>query len=151
MKLTEACAGGRSAFEERRVVARGARPGRARQRVHERLAEPLGQDAQRAIAFLKSMLSLVALAGKNGHPSRDDCARYLRMFAFEEAQATTFMKKGWQLTTPKPPKQKRGADSRLPAAGAANNPRAAARMHRLVLGPVDCSSRRAPRRTAPER
>ena len=87
------------------VLKRSDELGKPKRAQVEALVRELGQDAQRAIAFLKSMLSLAALAGKNGHPSRDDCARYLRMFACDEALATTFMKKVWQLTNPKPPKQ----------------------------------------------
>ena len=70
----------------------------------EALLRELDVDSNRVIAYLKSFQNLLALAAKHGHPSRDDCARYLKTFAYDEEHATLLLKRIWALTNPKPPK-----------------------------------------------
>ena len=70
----------------------------------EKLLHEMDSDATRVTAFLTSVQNLLALSAKSGHPSADDCGRYLRSVGEDEEQGSLLLKRIWAFTNPKPPK-----------------------------------------------
>ena len=70
----------------------------------EALLDEFGGEAQPVIDFLQALENLCDLAGKNGHPQREDCARYLRACECNEEAAIKFMQTIHKVSNPKPPK-----------------------------------------------
>ena len=70
----------------------------------EKLLHEMDGDANRVTAFLTSVQNLLALSAKSGHPSVDDCGRYLRSVGEDEEQGALLLKRIWGFTNPKPPK-----------------------------------------------
>ena len=79
--------------------------GKPTQQQVEKLLREMDTDADRVTAFLTSVQALMVLSAKTGHPSADDCGRYLRDVGEAEEQAVLLLKSIWAFTNPKPPKQ----------------------------------------------
>jgi len=60
--------------------------------------------ADPVISFLQALQNMVDVASKKGHPSREDCARYLRAYLNSEENAMKFMESIHKMSNPKPPK-----------------------------------------------
>uniref|UniRef100_A0A7S3AZQ2 Uncharacterized protein n=1 Tax=Haptolina ericina TaxID=156174 RepID=A0A7S3AZQ2_9EUKA len=86
------------------VLKRSRDYGRPSREQVEALLEEMECDAETVIQFLHALQNLTDIATKNGNPSRDDCARFLRCCDKEEEQAMNFMKSIWKMANPKPPK-----------------------------------------------
>ena len=65
-----------------------------------------GGDAAKVSAFLASVRTLARVGSRHGHPSPQDLMRYLRHYAYVEADALKLVESIWKLCNPKPPKPK---------------------------------------------
>jgi len=86
------------------VLKKAGAIGNPKRATVEKLLREMESDAARVTAFLTSVQNLLVLSAKSGHPSADDCGRYLRSVGENEEQGALLLKRIWGFTNPKPPK-----------------------------------------------